>query len=631
MKNKKLLSALELADDKYIDEAAPGRMIKKKRHFNPKVWGVVAACFCTVMIGFNLWLFVPFNTEPPSVEKYSESEYYEIIQRINALTYRAPRYKNNYEKYFRNKMFSVKNYSMEMDAAETVLETGLVTDGATGEPTSGKYEEVTDNQVAGIIESDLIKRSDTHIFYLSGNTITAYSIDGESSEAVGSYVISGRATNIKGFYLSTDCTVLTVIRTLYNEEYSQHYVELVSVDVTDPTDMKRADTVSVSGSYLSSRLVDGELLLLTRYNVSKDLDFGDETTFVPQIQCGEEGSESIPMEGIVYPDKLTSTQYTVVCKIDQRSLEVSGESAFLSYSENVYVSAENIFVTREYRTEYEPGDGWIWKKTVTEISYITYDGFDHVGATTLDGYVKDQYSLDQNGDILRVVTTTSDNRYKRTDDVSEYTAEIAWIGGTSANLYCIDIESGEIISSVVGFAPKGETVRSVRFEGDCAYVCTAVEITDPVFFFDLRDHENITYKDTGTITGFSTSLVNMGGGYLLGVGIGDNSVKIEIYTETDTGVKSVCKYEYKNASYSFDYKSYYIDRANQLIGLGIEQYENYSNVRKEKYVVLQFDGSVLREVVSAEVTGDNQNKRGVYIEGYMYMFGTNGLTVKEIK
>ena len=630
MKDKKLLRALELADDKYVDEAAPGRMIKKKRHFNPKVWGVIAACFCAVMIGFNLWLFIPFNTDPPSVEEYSDSEYYEIIQRINALTYRAPIYKNNYEKYFRGKVFSVKNDSMEMDAAETTLETGAVMDGAAGEPTAGAYEEVTDNQVSGVIESDLIKRSNTHIFYLSGNTVTAYSIDGESSTAVGSCGISGSSTNVKGFYLSTDCTVLTVIRTGYDEEYSQHYVELVRVDVNEPADMKLVDTVRVSGSYLSSRLVDGELLLLTRYNVSKKLDFGDETTFVPQIQSEKEGSESIPMDGIVYPDELTSTQYTVVCKIDQKTLDVSGESAFLSYSENVYVSAENIFVTREYRTEHEPGDGWIWKKTVTEISYITYDDFDYVGSAEVDGYVKDRYSLDQNADILRVVTTTSDNKYKRSDDVNEYTAEIAWVSGTSANLYCIDIESGETISSVVGFAPKGETVRSVRFDGDSAYVCTAVEITDPVFFFDLSDPESITYKDTGTITGFSTSLVNMGGGYLLGIGVGNNSVKIEIYTETDTGVKSVCKYEYRNASYSTDYKSYYIDRENQLVGLGIEQYVNTKNGREEKYVVLQFDGSTLRQVVSAEVTGNNQSKRGVYIDGYMYMFGANGLMVEKI-
>ena len=81
-----------------------------------------------------------------------------------------------------------------------------------------------------------------------------------------------------------------------------------------------------------------------------------------------------------------------------------------------------------------------------------------------------------------------------------------------------------------------------RFDGTDAYVCTAVQLTDPVFFFDLSDMDNITYKETGTIEGFSTSLVNFGNGYLLGIGTGNvwGSLKIEIYEESATGVVSVC-------------------------------------------------------------------------------------------
>ena len=632
MKNKKLLDALSLADDKYVDEAAPGKLVKKKRHFNPKLWATVAACLCVAIIGAGLWMFIPLSNEPPSVEEYADSEYYEIIKRINSLNYRAPSYKNNYEKYFKGKLLNkAEDMSMEM-TADTILETGAASAGGMdGSPAESYYEEITDNQVNGIIEDDLIKRSNTHIFYLSGSQLEAYSIDGENSAVVGRCVVTNDFRSILGFYLSADCTTATVIYSRYDSASKQFNTELVNVDVSDPVNMQTVKSVTVSGRYVSSRLVGNELLLLTGYSASSKPDFSDASTFVPQVKT-QEGSQCVSMDSIVYPDKLTSSSYTVVCKLNQGNLVVTDRSAFLSYTENVYVSAENIYVAREYKEEYDGMDGWLWRRSMTEVSFINYNTFDFVGSVQAEGYIKDQYSLDQNGDVLRMVTTTSSNRYKRLEDENEYTAEMAWVDGTSANLYCFNIRSGELISSVIGFAPKGETVRSVRFDGNSAYVCTAVQITDPVFFFDLSDPSNITYKDTGTITGFSTSLVNLCDGFLLGIGVGNDSVKIEIYTETASGVRSVCSKEYKYASYSEKYKSYYIDRENLLIGLGIDQYNKATNKEDSKYVVLEFDfdGVSLYERISAEVTGDNANKRGVYIDGYMYMLGDNGLTVEAL-
>ena len=84
-------------------------------------------------------------------------------------------------------------------------------------------------------------------------------------------------------------------------------------------------------------------------------------------------------------------------------------------------------------------------------------------------------------------------------------------------------------------------------------MCTSIEMSDPVFFFDLSDLNNITYKDTGTIEGFSTSLVNFGDGYLLGIGRESwSTFKAEIYTEADSGVEAFCSFVQENANYSTD-------------------------------------------------------------------------------
>ena len=183
---------------------------------------------------------------------------------------------------------------------------------------------------------------------------------------------------------------------------------------------------------------------------------------------------------------------------------------------------------------------------------------------------------------------------------------------------------------MIDFAPPREEIQSVRFDKESAYVCTSIELSDPVFFFDLSDLDNITYKDTGTIEGFSTSLINLGNGYLLGIGRGESwsSFKVEVYEETEVGVRSVCSYEMSNTSYSTDYKSYYVDRQNQLVGIGITDNSYYNQA--SRYILLHFDGYELVKIVNVPLDGEPANMRGVYIDGYMYMFGENDFEVKKV-
>ena len=176
----------------------------------------------------------------------------------------------------------------------------------------------------------------------------------------------------------------------------------------------------------------------------------------------------------------------------------------------------------------------------------------------------------------------------------------------------------------------------MRFDGTMAYVCTSIELSDPVFFFDLSDLADITYKDTGTIDGFSSSLINIGGGYLIGIGRGNNwnSFKVEVYEQTEDGVRSVDSYELKDAYYSTEYKSYYVNRQYQLIGLGVVDYrydpKYTTSDETQRYIVLHFDGYQLVEVVNVQLSGQTDEVRGVYIDGYMYMFGNDDFKVQKV-
>lgn len=621
-KENRLARALGEVDDELLEKASLSHKKSAKRT-KRTVWLSVAACFA---VALGLWMFIPFNTKAPDVSKYAESEYYGIIQKLNAVTFVKPAFKNNFDKYVLNTF-----------RGATAEDAGASRDSTKEE---SRYEEVTDNQVQGVIEADRIKRSTEHIFYLSDNTLIVYDIAQENTSTVGSHTVVAEDredpsrrisvyTEEWEFFLSMDCKTVTVIAPYYVHSLKQTYVDVISLDVSALPAITEKGRVTVSGRYESSRLTDGKLLLITAFGVNSNPDFSNEADFLPQIDDGN-GKKSLAAADIVAPDTLSSPYYTVVCKLDESTLTLLDSAAFLSYPGAIYVSSEEIFATRTYTEEVEI-DGKLYDRTMTEIGRMAYSGeaLLHKGSFHVNGSVLDQYSMDVHEGVLRVVTTTRDllQAEKRNGDFIAYDIDVSRI--TNADLYCIDLASGQLLGSVVSFAPQGETVQSVRFDGDAAYVCTAVELTDPVFFFDLSDYLSITYKESDTITGYSSSLVQLGDGYLLGIGVGSewNSLKIEIYTEGEQGVQSVCQYEMKNVSYASEYKSYFIDRENRLLGLGVTKYRQSEDAR---YILLFFDGYSLHELINLPLEGNDAEKRAVLIEDHFYMFGGEKYLVKKL-
>ncbi len=636
MKKRNWFRALSLADEEYLAEADPARTVRPKRR---KAWvSVLAACACLALIFGNLWLFIPFSTTPPDVTAYADSAYYDLIQKLNVLTFQKPRYKNNAAWLWAG----IKSLSWRVKD-EMNMSGGA---GAPEDALADAYREVTDNQVQGIIEADRIKRTDTHIYYLDDEVLRVFAIDKENTKEVGRYTLYDGSKNYFldqwEFYLSADGKTVTVITQYYGNTNTNadRHVGLIALDVSDPTNITKKQEFSITGEYMSSRLADGSILLLTGFVINRqELDFDDERTFLPQIDEGE-GPYSIPADSILSPDQLNSSRYTVVLKLDESTLELRGTAAYLSYSEDVYVSENHVFLTHVFAESVQNADSTLTRNSMTRISCLAYgDGFEKKGDVTVRGYVKDQWSMDEYEGVLRVVTTTNATTVrKRSDENGNVSADILQTatGMSNASLYCIDLATFKVIASVIDFAPPREEVQSVRFDGKTAYVCTSIELSDPVFFFDLSDLDNITYKDTGTIEGFSTSLINLGNGYLLGIGRGESwsSFKVEVYEETADGVRAVCAYELEHATYSTEYKSYFVDRQNGLIGIGVVDnsyydFDKYSGEAR-RYLLLHFDGYELLELVNVPLNGDPANMRGVYIDGYLYAFGFESFQVVKV-
>ena len=106
-------------------------------------------------------------------------------------------------------------------------------------------------------------------------------------------------------------------------------------------------------------------------------------------------------------------------------------------------------------------------------------------------------------------------------------------------------------------------------------------------------------------------------------------------------MESYCKYERPFVDYYPDYKCFYIDRENGLIGLGIYTWDKIAldngvykwDHYRYGYIVLHFDGKNLREVLHLEYTGNYSldEMRGVYIDGYYYVLSGQHLNVEPLE
>lgn len=640
--------------EEILNKVAQKRKTRRNRR-------IAAACCCfALVLSMSLVLFVPYDVAPSALTAYKNNPYFDVIEKLYHFTYRPPAYKNNFEKWFSAAKGSgnlimgspaldwadegngfLSSPDVEELSPSPEIGTQIQAPGASA-PTTGKpdqtYEEVTDNQVEGVIEGDIFKRSDKYIYYLVNNKLSVYSIAQENSQEVGSYDLLSETTDDNKvhhwvaenaqMYLSQDCTTLTVLRNVFTktESASSNQVCLLTLDVTDPKNIQETNRVYVDGSYVSSRMVDGKLLLLTDFAVRRqDIDYSEESTFLPHLTVNGEATP-IPAENIYCPDTITSTKYTVVCRMDGKTLETEGSAAFLSYSNDVYVSKEHVFAVHNYTDTTVDENGYTHVNTMSEIACLSYTGEEltHAGSICVKGSIKDQYSMDAYQGILRIVTSTSETSYLKVTHDNGTTSSVTLQNSKrtrNVSLYCVDMATWQIAASVEGFAPENETAESVRFDGTNAYVCTAevITLTDPVYFFDLSDLNNITWKDTGTIDGYSSSLVNFGDGYLLGIGFGGTGgMKIEVYRETETKVESVCAFEKETAIFSQDYKDYFIDRENQLVGLGYQ-----CRGSESRYVLLLFTGEELVTLLDVDLGGYYDQMRAFLDNGWMYMLGEN--------
>ena len=618
-KEEKLVYSIGNIDEKFIEEAASMKAKRVKKRMDRTTLKRVVSI--VILVGVALFLFFPLNNNGINTAKYKDSEYYSLIKTIEPYRKSATAlpYDNTFEIIL--DFFTLFGNIVKGDAS---FAPGAVPEDDMG---ANRYVETTDNQVAGVIEADIIKTTKTHLFHITEDNLVIYKMDGENTEYVGMQNISS-ALNAKmlhsmEMYLTNGGESVVVVAD-YRTQDNERKVGVVFLGVHNPAKPYLSGTLSIDGNYNTSRLVGDKLLLVSEYYFNpKSVDYDDPATYVPTVT--QNGRDSLlTMDQILAPDGINASRYSVVAAIDVNYQKITEANGLLNFTNSVYVSENNVYVTRNYNKTTEPNSGRTITETMTDIAVLGYTdgGFDR-RVVTLSGTVLNQYSMDEKDGHLRVVTTTA-----RIDVVGIGMISTSPIRVTNASLYIVDLESCATIASVESFAPDGEEAVSVRFDGDTLYVCTAVvaTMTDPVFFFDLSDYGNITYTDTGVIEGFSTSLINLGEGFLLGIGRENWQYnKVEVYEEQAGQVVSVAEFMF-DGDYSENYKDYLIDREKNLFGFVVFGDSKYQN----SYILLQFDGYELNVVTITDHVYYNGTVRGILRGDYLYVVDNGGIVVVDL-
>ena len=213
--------------------------------------------------------------------------------------------------------------------------------------------------------------------------------------------------------------------------------------------------------------------------------------------------------------------------------------AILGNCNELYASAKGLFISEN---DYYSESYHAYQQT-TKIYRFEYTdtGVNYKCMGKVAGYINDQFSMSYDGEYFRIATTVNKTvTYDENGNAVEVQLwdedgwrnkeldNVAVSNVTMNNLYILN-NNMQIVGKVEDLA-KGETIQSVRFVGNMAYVVTFRQ-TDPLFVIDLTDPKKPTVKGELKIPGFSEYLHPIADGLLVGVG----------YDGTENGTNGDCK------------------------------------------------------------------------------------------
>jgi len=378
--------------------------------------------------------------------------------------------------------------------------------------TSGDYS-TTNIQVQGVDEADIIKTDGKNIYQVGDKRVNIISaLPAENMELLSTIDFSKENLNVLELYIDesrltilvSGWNVLNTVETQNVESTSKRisiarpyfqnsYVKALIYDISDIRNPSLLKETMVDGDYVSSRKIDSIVYVTTNKNLDFQLWHKNGEEALPSFMDSStgEGLKNITLDNIRYFPEISEPNFLNIISFDTLDTEKAANiQSFLGAGRTMYSSAKNLYVvsnTRENKSN-------IMKFALDNINVCP------VANAEVDGYLINQFSMDENNGYFRVATNNHD-----------------------ANaLYVLD-ETLALKGKIENIAPS-ERIYSVRFMGDRAYMVT-FKNTDPLFAIDLKDPSNPQIMGQLKIPGFSNYLHPYDENHI--IGFGKDTVEIE--------------------------------------------------------------------------------------------------------
>ncbi len=287
----------------------------------------------------------------------------------------------------------------------------------------------------------------------------------------------------------------------------------------------------------------------------------------------------------------------------------------------------------------------------TEPSFPNY-----VASGTVQGTIKDQFSLDEKDGNLRIATTegrsyiASDGTYASGDTT---TTTGSPVNPGSVNHVSVLAQTGpwlETIGSVGDIAPN-ESIQSVRFVGNRGYVTTYRQV-DPLFVLDLTTPKAPSVIGALTIAGFSEYMQPIDDNHLLTIGrSGTRGLQLQIFDVTDGKNPIASKtFTYDGSNYGgsdaeYDHKAFTWFPEKGLLAFPYYSYGNgvtggYHSSLEVFRVDINAGFSKLGSIDSTQLIAKAPQgwycgyygpsvRRGVFLDNFVYSVSYGGIIAKD--
>lgn len=427
---------------------------------------------------------------------------------------------------------------------------------AAGSRSLAKTDEATDTAQASfsttnvqekdVDEPDLVKTDGTRMVALVGGTLNVLDVTGSAPKLVGRYdfprdglvphellligdrVVAFGGGGGGGFPMRRAAgAVNDVIMPPYSYNSSSG---MVVVDIADEAKPKRVATMTFEGRYLSARMANGVVRLVVHASpkgpeVAYDAWGADSALMQQRYQAAVEDStveDWLPTYTLERPGEPQVTEPLAPCAQVLHAKDFAGMSTVsvltvdpddpkpahpacvLGGGETVYASLDSLVVATNAWAAPMAQPGLSRAPQVTALHQFAITGkgaAEYQASGQVDGTLLNQFALSEHEGRLRLATTV-------------------WgPSGTDNVLHVMERDGAALneVGRLAGLGHEMESIHSVRFVGDRAYIVT-FRRTDPLYVINLSDPKNPVKDGELQVPGFSSYLHPVNETKLLGVG-----------------------------------------------------------------------------------------------------------------